>query len=104
MTDNFDLQDAISALDEYGYEKKQTSGLENARNANQMETYLKSLNYNLRRLTTLQTVVNKLVDEEEYKQAQTENIQTYKSKIINLSRQYDLSFDDVIEIMRQQKS
>ncbi|QYJ84631.1 hypothetical protein K0I73_10105 [Shewanella mesophila] len=103
MKETFNLQDAISAIDEYGYEKKQTSGLELARNASQMKTYLKSLDYSLRRLTILQEVVNDLVDEEQLKKLQQEKIQTYKTKIINLSREYGISFDDVIQIMREQE-
>lgn len=103
MKETFNLQDAINAIDEYGYEKKQTSGLESARNAIQMKTYLKSLDYSLRRLTILQEVVNDLVSEEQFKKVQQEKIQTYKTKIINLSRVYGISFDDVIQIMREQE-
>lgn len=103
MKENFSLQDAMAAIDEYGYEKKQTSGLALARNASQMKTYLKSLNYSVRRLAILQEVVNDLISEELHHAAQQEHIQTYKTKIINLSRLYGISFDDVIEIMRAQE-
>ncbi len=102
MNTNLSLQEAMTALDEYGYEKKQTSGLDNARSASQMKSYLKSLDYSYKRLTTLQSVVDELVNEQEESFAKQENLQTYKTKIINLSRNYGISFDDVVEVMRQQ--
>ncbi|MCG9696540.1 hypothetical protein [Shewanella sp. Isolate11] len=102
MKQNLSLQEALTALDEYGYEKKQTSGLDTARNLSQMKSYLKSLDYSYKRLTTLQTAINELVSEEQEDLAKQENIQTYKTKIINLSRVYGISFDDVVEVMRKQ--
>ncbi len=102
MNNNLSLQEAMTALDEYGYEKKQTSGLDTARSASQMKSYLQSLDYSYKRLTTLQAVINELVSEKEENLAKQENLQTYKTKIINLSRDYGISFDDVVDVMRQQ--
>jgi len=95
------LQSAIAALDEYGYEKKVSTDLEQARNKQQMGKYIKSLDYSLRRLLILQETVNELVEEKKHQLAQQENIQTYKTKIINLSREFNISYEDVLAIMAE---
>ncbi|ASF14263.1 hypothetical protein ACE02Y_01130 [Shewanella xiamenensis] len=101
MTTDLDLQSAIAALDEYGYEKKVSTDLEQARNKQQMGKYIKSLDYSLRRLLILQETVNELVEEKKHQLAQQENIQTYKTKIINLSREFNISYEDVLAIMAE---
>ncbi|ABS08149.1 hypothetical protein [Shewanella baltica] len=104
MTTDLDLQSAIAALDEYGYDKKVSTDLEQARNKQQMGKYIKSLDYSLRRLLILQETVNELVEEKKHQLAQQENIQTYKTKIINLSREFNISYDEVLELMTSSKS
>ncbi|QYJ77477.1 hypothetical protein [Shewanella acanthi] len=99
MTTDLDLSSAIAALDEYGYDKKASMDLEQARNKQQMGKYLKSLDYSLRRLQVLQETVNELVEEKKHQLAQQESIQTYKTKIINLSRELNLSYEEVVAIM-----
>ena len=49
MLDNNDLQNALAALDEYGFDKKHSSDLSQARNKQQMTKYIDSLDYSLRR-------------------------------------------------------
>ncbi|NMH64130.1 hypothetical protein [Shewanella salipaludis] len=102
MTKDLDLQSAIAALDEYGYDKKLSTDLEQARNKQQMAKYIKSLDYSLRRLLILQDTVNDLVDEKKHQLAQQENIQTYKTKIINLSREYNMTYAEVLGVMASQ--
>jgi hypothetical protein len=102
MNKTLDLQSALAALDEYGYDKKQSSDLTQARNKQQMSKYIESLDYNLRRLLVLQETVNELVVKKKHMIIQQENIQTYKTKVINLSRQFNISYDDVIQIMQDQ--
>ena len=85
----------------YGYEKKVSTDLEQARNKQQMGKYIKSLDYSLRRLLILQETVNELVEEKKHQLAQQENIQTYKTKIINLSREFNISYEDVLAIMAE---
>ncbi|GGI85222.1 hypothetical protein GCM10007978_23650 [Shewanella hanedai] len=102
MNNNLDLQSALAALDEYGYDKKQSSDLTQARNKQQMGKYIESLDYNLRRLLILQETVNELVANKKRLIVQQENIQTYKTKVINLSRQFNISYDDVLQIMKDQ--
>ncbi|MCT7946928.1 hypothetical protein [Shewanella septentrionalis] len=104
MTTDIDLQSAIAALDEYGYDKKVSTDLEQARNKQQMGKYIKSLDYSLRRLLILQETVNELVEEKKHQLAQQENIQTYKTKIINLSREFNISYDEVLALMSSSKS
>lgn len=104
MTTDIDLQSAIAALDEYGYDKKVSTDLEQARNKQQMGKYIKSLDYSLRRLLILQETVNELVEEKKHQLAQQENIQTYKTKIINLSREFNISYDEVLALMSASKS
>lgn len=104
MTTDLDLQSAIAALDEYGYDKKVSTDLEQARNKQQMSKYIKSLDYSLRRLLILQETVNELVEEKKHQLAQQENIQTYKTKIINLSREFNISYDEVLALMTSSKS
>ncbi|AVI67694.1 hypothetical protein CKQ84_18530 [Shewanella sp. WE21] len=104
MTTDLDLQSAIAALDEYGYDKKVSTDLEQARNKQQMGKYIKSLDYSLRRLLILQETVNELVEEKKHQLAQQENIQTYKTKIINLSREFNISYNEVLALMASSKS
>ncbi|WP_338725238.1 hypothetical protein V8687_12955 [Shewanella baltica] len=104
MTTDLDLQSAIAALDEYGYDKKVSTDLEQARNKQQMGKYIKSLDYSLHRLLILQETVNELVEEKKHQLAQQENIQTYKTKIINLSREFNISYDEVLALMSASKS
>lgn len=99
MTKDFDLQSALASLDQYGYEKKHSETLEQARNKPQMAKYINSLDYSLRRLELLQEVISEVISERKHQQAQQENIQTYKSKIINLSRELNMSYQEVINIM-----
>lgn len=99
MTTEIDLQQAIAALDEYGYDKKLSTDLEQARNKQQMRKYLDSLDYSVRRMELLQEAVNEWVNDKKAELAQKENIQTYKSKVINLSKELNLSYNEVLEIM-----
>ena len=99
MTKELDLQSALAALDQYGYDKKHSSDLEQARNKPQMAKYIDSLDFSLRRLEILQEVVNEAVIAKKELLAQKENIQTYKTKIINLSREWNMSYQDVIDLM-----
>ena len=69
-----------------------------------MGKYIKSLDYSLRRLLILQETVNELVEEKKHQLAQQENIQTYKTKIINLSREFNISYDEVLALMTSSKS
>ncbi len=104
MNTNIELESAIAALDQYGYDKKHSSDLEQARNKAQMLKYIDSLDFSLRRLLILQEAINEQVEKEKKLIAQKENIQTYKTKIINLSRQFNLSYDEVVQIMKQQEN
>lgn len=101
MTSDIELQRAMAALDEYGYDKKLSSDLEQARNKQQMRKYLDGLDYSIRRMELLQETVNEWVAEKKAQHAQQESIQTYKSKIINLSRELNISYNEVLEIMAQ---
>ncbi|MBL4815407.1 MAG: hypothetical protein JKY74_08000 [Shewanella sp.] len=99
MLDNNDLQNALAALDEYGFDKKHSSDLSQARNKQQMTKYIDSLDYSLRRLLILQDTVEDIVAKKKHQITQQENIQTYKTKVINLSRQFNISYDDVVQVM-----
>ncbi len=99
MNENLDLEKAISALDSYGLEQKQSSDLTQARNKKQMTAYLETLDYSLRRMKLLQEAINEMVATEEHRLLQQEQIQTFKTKVINLSRQYNISYDEVLQIM-----
>ena len=98
MTD-INLQNVINAFDELDFENRTTKSLENARNKIQMRTYLNSLDYSVRRLKILNEVVAELVEEKQKSSLKQEQIQTYKSKIIQLSREYKISYQEVINIM-----
>ncbi|KFZ37274.1 hypothetical protein HR45_11405 [Shewanella mangrovi] len=103
MNSELDLQSAIAALDEYGYDKKLSTDLEHARNKPQMVRCLKSLDYSLRRMKTLQDAVNSLVEEMENDQLKQEQVQTFKSKVINLSKELNMSYDEVLTLMTSAK-
>jgi len=99
MKNDLDLARVINAFEELEFEQRTTSNLENARNQAQMLTYLQSLDFSLRRLKILQETINDLVEDKQAELIRQEKIQTYKSKIINLSRQYNISYQDVLNIM-----
>lgn len=98
-----DLQNAMAALDEYGHDKKHSNDLVHARNQQQMVRYLKTLDYSLRRMKTLQDAVNTLVEEMESDLVKQEQVQTFKSKVINLSKELNMSYDDVVSLMTNKK-
>ena len=66
-----------------------------------MTAYIDSLDFSLRRLLILQDTVNSIVEQKKLDLLKQEHIQTYKTKIINLSRKYNISYQDVIDIMVQ---
>lgn len=101
MSNDLNLQQMMNAFDELDFEQRTTSNLENARNKQQMSAYINSLDYSLRRLLILQESVNEIVEQKQSDLVKQEYIQTYKTKIINLSRQYNMSYQDVINIMVQ---
>ncbi|GGQ11629.1 hypothetical protein [Shewanella litoralis] len=101
MSNDLNLQQMMNAFDELDFEQRTTSNLENARNKQQMSAYINSLDYSLRRLMILQESVNEIVEQKQSDLVKQEYIQTYKTKIINLSRQYNISYQDVINIMVQ---
>ncbi|MCC4833348.1 hypothetical protein LMH66_11960 [Shewanella sp. 10N.7] len=102
MTD-INLQNVINAFDELDFENRTTKSLENARNRVQMKTYLSSLDYSLRRIKILEEVVSELVEEKQTELVKQEHIQTYKAKIIQLSREFKISYQDVLSIMLKLK-
>ncbi|MEZ9141497.1 MULTISPECIES: hypothetical protein [unclassified Shewanella] len=102
MTD-INLQNVINAFDELDFENRTTKSLENARNRVQMKTYLSSLDYSLRRIKILEEVVSELVEEKQTELVKQEHIQTYKAKVILLSREFKISYQDVLSIMLKLK-
>lgn len=68
-----------------------------------MRTYIQSLDFSLRRLKILQETINELVEDKQSDLLRQEKVQTYKTKIINLSRQYNISYQDVLNIMAKSK-
>jgi len=103
MSDDLNLQKMMDAFDELDFEQRTTTNLENARNKQQMTAYIDSLDFSLRRLLILQDTVNSIVEQKKLDLLKQEHIQTYKTKIINLSRKYNISYQDVIDIMVQLK-
>ena len=101
MSDDLNLQKMMDAFDELDFEQRTTTNLENARNKQQMTAYIDSLDFSLRRLLILQDTVNSIVEQKKLDLLKQDHIQTYKTKIINLSRKYNISYQDVIDIMVQ---
>ncbi|GGP41634.1 hypothetical protein GCM10009347_06570 [Shewanella algicola] len=101
MSNDLNLQQMMNAFDELDFEQRTTTNLENARNKQQMTAYITSLDFSLRRLQILQDSINSIVEEKQLDLLKQEHIQTYKTKIINLSRQYNIAYQDVINIMVQ---
>jgi hypothetical protein len=101
MSDDLNLQKMMDAFDELDFEQRTTTNLENARNKQQMTAYIDSLDFSLRRLLILQDTVNSIVEQKKLDLLKQEHIQTYKTKIINLSRKYNIPYQDVIDIMVQ---
>ena len=103
MKNDLELARVINAFHELEFEQRTTTNLENARNKPQMRTYIQSLDFSLRRLKILQETINELVEDKQSDLVRQEKVQTYKTKIINLSRQYNISYQDVINIMAKLK-
>ena len=101
MNTDLNLQKMMNAFDELDFEKRTTTNLENARNKQQMKAYINSLDFSIRRLKILQEAVNDIVEQKQLDLVKQEHIQTYKTKIINLARKYNISYQDVINIMAQ---
>ncbi|MFT6977643.1 MAG: cupin superfamily acireductone dioxygenase involved in methionine salvage [Shewanella psychromarinicola] len=101
MSEDLNLQQMMDAFDELDFEQRTTTNLGNARNKQQMTAYIDSLDFTLRRLLILQDTVNSIVEQKQIGLLKQEHIQTYKTKIINLSRKYNISYQDVINIMVQ---
>ncbi|QDE31468.1 MULTISPECIES: hypothetical protein [Shewanella] len=101
MNNDLNLQKMMNAFDELDFEQRTTTNLENARNKQQMTAYINSLDFSIRRLKILQESVNDIVEQKQLDLVKQEHIQTYKTKIINLSRKYNISYQDVINIMAQ---
>ena len=99
MTKEFELKSALLALDKYGYDKQNSSSLEFAKNKQQMQNYIDSLDFSLRRLEILQQAVDAAVLAKKESLIQQQNIQTYKTKLINLSREWSMSYQDVLALM-----
>ncbi|MBB1267982.1 hypothetical protein [Shewanella sp. SR44-3] len=99
MPSDINLQQMISALDEMDFEKRTNNSLEHARTQAQMTGYLSSLDYSMKRLQLLQSAVNDMVEKKQSEQIKQEKVQTYKTKIFNLAKQYDISYAEVLSIM-----
>lgn len=104
MPNEINLQQMISALDEMDFENRTNNSLEHARTQAQMTGYLSSLDYSLKRLQLLQSAVNDLVEKKQSDRVKQEKLQTYKTKIFNLAKQYGLSYSEVLTIMATLKS
>jgi hypothetical protein len=104
MPNEINLQQMISALDEMDFENRTNNSLEHARTQAQMTGYLSSLDYSLKRLQLLQSAVNDLVEKKQSDRVKQEKIQTYKTKIFNLAKQYGLSYSEVLTIMATLRS
>ncbi|WP_028772682.1 hypothetical protein [Shewanella waksmanii] len=102
MSKQYDVEQALAALDSYGKYKKYEGSLENARNKEQIAKYLQTLDLSLRKMLILQESVNELVEDKKRLIIKQEHIQTYKTKVINLSRQFNMSYDEVIQVMKTQ--
>ncbi|MBR9727863.1 hypothetical protein ACFOD0_02045 [Shewanella intestini] len=103
MDKKIDLNDIIHAFDELNYENKTTGSLDQARNIKQMKEYLSGLGYSFKRMQVLQAAVDEMVTEMQEDMRKQELIQTFKTKVINLSRSYKISYQEVINIMWQLK-
>lgn len=103
MKSDKQLDNLISAFEELEYEQKSTGSLKNARNKAQMKSYLSTLDYSVKRLQLLQESVEDLLLEKRQFEVKQQQIQTFKTKIINLSREYHTSYQDIIMIMSQLK-
>lgn len=99
MNNDLNLERLASAFEELEYEQRTSSDLENARNKEQMRKYLESLDYSLRRLKVLQETVNELVEEKQLDLVKQEKIQTFKTKIIHIAREYSTSYQEILEVM-----
>ncbi|ABE55309.1 conserved hypothetical protein [Shewanella denitrificans OS217] len=104
MPNEINLQQMISALDEMDFENRTNNSLEHARTQAQMTGYLSSLDYSLKRLQLLQSAVNDLVEKKQSDRVKQEKLQTYKTKIFNLAKQYGLSYSEVLSIMATLRS
>jgi hypothetical protein len=99
MPNDINLQQMISALDEMDFEKRTTTNLADARTQAQMTACLSSLDYSAKRLELLQSAVNAMVEDKRHDRVKQEKIQTFKTKVINMSREYQIPYAQVIDIM-----
>ncbi|GLP96203.1 hypothetical protein [Paraferrimonas sedimenticola] len=96
MSNNLSLEDAVASLDQYQLTESRKE-LANARTLEQMKSAIDDLNYSEKRLQLLAQASQQVLDEHRQNSLKQQQIQTYKTKIINLSRELNMSYQDVID-------
>ncbi len=94
-----------SALVELEQEKTQISELcSSTRSPRQMKSYLEQLNWSTKQLETLNQVVAEMIAERQAQAEKVERVQTYRAKLINLAKDLDMSYQDLVNTMAKLES
>ncbi|GAA4873731.1 hypothetical protein [Ferrimonas pelagia] len=103
---NPQLEDAFrSALIELEQEKKvQTELTTNTRSHRQMKNYLTHLEWSDKQLLTLQAAIEEILTERREYNEKAERVQTYRAKLINLARDLNMSYQELVTTMADLES
>ncbi|MBY6185077.1 hypothetical protein KUV89_00285 [Marinobacter hydrocarbonoclasticus] len=90
-----------SALVEMEQEKQSKAGELNAstRSKSQMIAFLENLNWSEKQLETFAEAVDEMINRRQEAAKKKEQVQTYKAKLINLARDLDMSYQELLVTM-----
>ncbi|QIZ76846.1 hypothetical protein [Ferrimonas lipolytica] len=98
---NLQLEDAFrSALIEIEQEKQQGVELTSStRSAKQMRSYIENLEWNDKQLITFRDTLDQMIHDRSEKAQKAERLQTYRAKLINMARDLNMSYDELVTTM-----
>ncbi|WP_298441773.1 hypothetical protein [uncultured Ferrimonas sp.] len=98
---NLQLEDAFrSALIEIEQEKQHVTELSSATRApRQMRSYIDQLQWSDKQLITFRDTLDEMIQERKEKALKAERTQTYRAKLINMARELNMSYDELVTTM-----
>ncbi|GLS84483.1 hypothetical protein [Paraferrimonas haliotis] len=102
MSTPLSLEEAVASLEEFQH-KSVNSDLSSARTKEQMAACIRELEYSEKRMLLLIQASNQVLEEMQRLALKKEQIQTYKSKIINTAKELNMSYHEVVQIMADMK-
>lgn len=97
---NLQLEDAFRhALKEIEQEKAQTELNSTTRSSKQMRQFVEQLQWSDKQLITFRDTLNEMISDRKEEAVKGERVQTYKAKLINMARDLNMSYDELVATM-----